>query len=84
MLRPGSDRRRAPDTLASMRLSLYEFEHGVETIGGNRIVYDVEADRAHFGAATVDGPALVWQLDKESEAGEARLSRPVPHRLVVL
>ena len=61
-----------------MRLSLYAFETGVETIGGNRVVYDVGADTAHFGAATVDGAALVWQLDRdEGEAAGALLSRPV-------
>ena len=46
-----------------MRLSLYRFETGVETIGGNRVVYDLERGHARFGAAVVDGPALVWQLD---------------------
>jgi quercetin dioxygenase-like cupin family protein len=61
-----------------MRLSLYEFDHGVETIGGNRIVYDVASDEAYFGAATVDGRALVWQLDHdEIESAGALLSRPV-------
>ena len=61
-----------------MRLSLYTFENGVETIGGNRVVYDIAADAAHFGAATIDGPALVWQLDRsEEEAAGALLSRPV-------
>lgn len=61
-----------------MRLSLYEFETGVETIGGNRVVYDVEAGVAHFGAATVDGHALAWQLDHdEAEAEGARLSARV-------
>lgn len=53
-----------------MRLSLYEFETGVETIGGNRIVYDVEHDTAFFGAASVDGRALVWQLDHDEHDAE--------------
>ena len=48
-----------------MRLSLYHFETGVETIGGNRVVYDLEGAVARFGAAQVDGPALVWQLDHD-------------------
>jgi len=48
-----------------LRLSLYRFETGVETIGGNRVVYDLEAGRARFGAAAVEGPALVWQLDHD-------------------
>ena len=61
-----------------MRLSLYEFETGAETTGGNRVVYDVARGKAHFGAATVEGRALVWQLDATPEAAEAALlSRPV-------
>ncbi len=61
-----------------MRLSLFEFETGVATIGGNRVVFDFAAGHAFFGAATVDGPALVWQLDHdEKEAESALLSRPV-------
>jgi len=59
-----------------LRLSLYRFDTGVETIGGNRVVYDLDAGEARFGAATVDGPALVWQLDHdEAEARDALLSR---------
>jgi quercetin dioxygenase-like cupin family protein len=59
-----------------MRLSLYRFETGVETIGGNRIVYDVERGAAYFGGANVEGRALVWQLDRdEAEAQGALLSR---------
>ena len=59
-----------------MRLSLYRFETGVETIGGNRVVYDLEAGSARFGAATVEGAALVWQLDHdERDAEGALLSR---------
>jgi quercetin dioxygenase-like cupin family protein len=61
-----------------VRLSLYRFETGVETIGGNRVVFDLDAGVAHFGAATVDGPALVWQLDHdEAEAEGALLSHLV-------
>ena len=61
-----------------MRLSLYSFDRGVETIGGNRIVYDLERDEAHFGAATVEGRALVWQLDRdEADAAGALESRAV-------
>ena len=29
-----------------MRLSLYEFETGTETLGGHRVVYDVANDTA--------------------------------------
>ena len=59
-----------------MRLSLHRFETGVETIGGNRVVYDLGAGTAHFGRAAVSGRALVWQLDRdEGEAEGALVSR---------
>jgi quercetin dioxygenase-like cupin family protein len=61
-----------------MRLSLYEFTTGAETIGGNRVVYDVEGGAAWFGAATVDRHALVWQIDEdEHDAKGALLSHRV-------
>ena len=68
-----------PDTLAPMRLSLYEFETGVETIGGNRVVYDVDRRRGALRCRDAStGTALVWQLDHdEGEAAGALLSRPV-------
>jgi hypothetical protein len=46
-----------------LRFSLYEHPHGVETEAGPRVVYDLERDEAHFGAARVTGPALVWELE---------------------
>jgi len=59
-----------------VRLSLHRFETGVETIGGNRVVYDFTEEVARFGAAAVEGPALVWQLDHdEFDAEGALLSR---------
>lgn len=45
-----------------MRLSLFEHPGGVETGDGARVVYDLGRDAAHFGAARVEGPALVWEL----------------------
>jgi quercetin dioxygenase-like cupin family protein len=61
-----------------VRLSLYEFETGTNTIAGDRVVYDIANDNAYFGAARVDGRALVWQLDETAEKAEgARLSRRV-------
>lgn len=61
-----------------MRLSLYELHAGVETIGGNRVVYEVASGNAWFGQATVEGHALVWQLDRtEADAEGALLSRGV-------
>jgi quercetin dioxygenase-like cupin family protein len=56
-----------------LRLSLYHFETGVETIGGNRVVYDLERGEARFGAAVVDGPALVWQLETAEVDAEGAL-----------
>jgi hypothetical protein len=56
-----------------LRLSLYEFETGVETIGGNRVVYDVGEEAASFGAATVAGHALVWQVDGDEHDAEGAL-----------
>ena len=44
-----------------MNFALYE-ANGVEPMPGNRIVYDLGRGEAGFGAATVDGPALVWEL----------------------
>ncbi len=45
-----------------MILELSDHPDGVETGPGDHIVYDVVADRAAFGAAQVDGHALVWRL----------------------
>ena len=56
-----------------MRLSLYEFATGVATIGGERVVYDIANDVAHYGAATVAAHALVWQVDDTEEEAEGAL-----------
>ena len=56
-----------------MRLSLYEFRTGAETAGGDRVVYDVAHDAAQLGAASVEGHALVWQLDATAEDAEGAL-----------
>jgi len=53
-----------------LSLRLTEHPDGVETESGNRVVYDLERDEAHFGAARVDGPALVWELTEDPGAGE--------------
>ena len=45
-----------------MRFSLHERPGGVQTDAGLRVVYDLERNEAHLGAAAVDGPALVWEL----------------------
>ena len=53
-----------------MILALYEFEDGVEAMPGNRVVYDLERDEARFGAARVEGHALVWELTGDPSPGE--------------
>ena len=45
-----------------MILALSEHPGGVATEAGNRVVYDLERNEARYGAARVDGPALVWEL----------------------
>ena len=55
-----------------MILALYDHRDGVETAPGNRVVYDVERNEAHFGAARVAGHALVWELG--AVAGGAKLT----------
>jgi len=50
-----------------LRLSLYEHPGGVETAAGNRVVYDVARNEAFFGAATVEGHALAWELEEDED-----------------
>jgi quercetin dioxygenase-like cupin family protein len=52
-----------------VRLSLYEHVGGVEVAGERSIVYDVEKNRASFGAASVPGHALVWRLEHNGGTG---------------
>ena len=44
-------------------LALSEHPAGVEVGPGHRMVYDLEADAALYGAAAVTGPALLWRLE---------------------
>jgi hypothetical protein len=53
-----------------LRISLHERPDGVETGAGPRVVYDVERNEAHLGAARVEGRALVWELGGD-DAGAA-------------
>jgi hypothetical protein len=53
-----------------VKLSVSEHLEGVETKPGNRVVYDVARDTAIFGAARVDGHALVWELAGDPGPGE--------------
>jgi quercetin dioxygenase-like cupin family protein len=57
-------------------LALYEHPSGVETAGGNTVVYDIGRDAAHFGAVRVDGHALRWELARAAETG-AKLAAEV-------
>jgi hypothetical protein len=50
-------------------LALDEYPLGVETTSGNHVVYDLRTNQAHFGAARVEGPALVWKLDGDAGPG---------------
>ncbi len=43
-------------------LALHEHPAGVATCAGNRMVYDLTTDTASFGAVSVAGPALCWEL----------------------
>lgn len=53
-----------------MILALYEHPGGVDTVSGNRVVYELERNAAHFGAASVHGHALRWELfEGEPEPG---------------
>jgi quercetin dioxygenase-like cupin family protein len=45
-----------------LTLRLEEHPEGVERPAGNHVVYDLERGQAIFGAARVDGPALVWEV----------------------
>ena len=49
-----------------MIFALFEYPNGVETEDGPRVVYDLERESAHVGAAQVTGRALVWELSAET------------------
>lgn len=51
-------------------LSLSEHPDGVETEPGNRAVYDIARNEAHFGAAHVEHHAVVWELTGDPGPGE--------------
>jgi quercetin dioxygenase-like cupin family protein len=50
-------------------LRLTQHPDGVTTEPGDRVVYDVERDEAHYGAARIDGHALVWELTERPPEG---------------
>ncbi len=53
-----------------MSLVLSEHPGGVETEAGTRVVYDLDRNEAFFGAARVDGPAIVWELTADPDPGD--------------
>ena len=53
-----------------MILALYDHPGGVAIEEGTTVVYDVELDEAHFGAATVAGHALVWELGGSADGAQ--------------
>jgi quercetin dioxygenase-like cupin family protein len=50
-------------------LRLTEHPGGVDTGPGRHVVYDLERGEAHAGAVRVVGPALVWEVTGDPEAG---------------
>ena len=81
--RPDDRDRRRP--VLPLILRLTQHPDGVTTEPGDRVVYDVERDEAHYGAAHVDGHALVWELTERPEAtgccaATASTSRPAASR----
>jgi quercetin dioxygenase-like cupin family protein len=53
-------------------LALYDHPDGVQTAAGDRVVYDVDRNEAHLGAATVAGHALVWELGAAGSGAKLR------------
>jgi quercetin dioxygenase-like cupin family protein len=56
-------------------LRLTEHPDGIEIGAGRHVVYDLEQDEAHYGAARVPGHALVWELDDPGPDHVARCDR---------
>lgn len=58
-----------------MILALFEVPEGASGRSGggpgNRVVYDLGRDQAHFGEVAVDGAALVWELRENGGDGAA-------------
>ena len=51
-------------------LTVSDHPRGVETGPGDHVVYDVDRDEACFGAARVEGRALVWELRRRPVEGD--------------
>jgi len=48
-------------------LNVRRCPEGVTTEAGPHVVYDVGRDEAHFGAARVEGDAIIWEIDERPE-----------------
>jgi quercetin dioxygenase-like cupin family protein len=56
-------------------LRLSEHPDGLEIGEGRHVVYDLEQNEAHFGAARVPGHALLWELDDPGPGHVVRCDR---------
>ncbi len=48
--------------MTAVSLHLFDHPEGIEIGEGVHAVYDVANDRAHYGAAKVEGHALLWRI----------------------
>jgi quercetin dioxygenase-like cupin family protein len=56
-------------------LRLSEHLEGIEIGAGRHVVYDVAANEAFLGAATVEGHAILWELDDPGPGFVVRCDR---------
>jgi quercetin dioxygenase-like cupin family protein len=56
-------------------LRLTEHPDGIEIGAGRHVVYELAANEAFFGAVTVNGHALLWELDDPGPGHVARCDR---------
>jgi quercetin dioxygenase-like cupin family protein len=56
-------------------LTLTEHPDGLEIGEGRHVVYDLEQDEAHYGAARVPGHALIWELGDPGPGHVVRCDR---------
>ena len=56
-------------------MRLWEHPDGIEIGEGRHVVYDLERNEAFLGAAKVEGPAIVWELDDPGPGHVVRCDR---------
>jgi quercetin dioxygenase-like cupin family protein len=56
-------------------LRLSEHPEGLEIGAGRHVVYELDANEAFYGAVTVNGHALLWELDDPGPGHVARCDR---------